>query len=111
MSTAEANDLQEGQNLAHLLPPSWREVIPQWFAEDTPSFDWAGFVVGEDEQEAILWGKSGVRGMHGAQSSSNDRAWSLASHSSRRSSNTSTASENGMAWLTAASSGSCPRAA
>lgn len=53
-------DLLPGQDLAHLLPPSWREDIPRWFAEDTPSFDWAGFVVGEDEQEAILWGKSGV---------------------------------------------------
>ncbi|CAK9786223.1 nicotinate-nucleotide pyrophosphorylase [Cutaneotrichosporon oleaginosum] len=55
----KATDLAPGQNLAHLLPPSWKEVIPSWFAEDTPSFDWAGFVVGEDEQEAILWGKSG----------------------------------------------------
>ncbi len=55
----KATDLAPGQNLAHLLPPSWKEAIPGWFAEDTPSFDWAGFVVGEDEQEAILWGKSG----------------------------------------------------
>ncbi|BEI80106.1 hypothetical protein CcaverHIS002_0106350 [Cutaneotrichosporon cavernicola] len=55
----QSTDLALGQNLAHLLPPSWKEVIPSWFAEDTPSFDWAGFVVGEDEQEAILWGKSG----------------------------------------------------
>ena len=53
-------DLQPGQNLGHLLPPSWKEDIPRWFAEDTPSFDWAGFVVGEDEQEAWLLGKSGV---------------------------------------------------
>ncbi|TXT15963.1 hypothetical protein VHUM_00466 [Vanrija humicola] len=60
MSTAaEQTDLLPGQNLAHLLPPSWTQVIPTWFAEDTPSYDWAGFVVGEDEQEAILWGKSG----------------------------------------------------
>lgn len=56
----EASDLQPGQNLAHLLPPSWKADIQGWFAEDTPSFDWAGFVVGEEEQEAILWGKSGV---------------------------------------------------
>ncbi|KAK8865825.1 nicotinate-nucleotide diphosphorylase (carboxylating) [Kwoniella newhampshirensis] len=53
------SDLQPGQNLAHLLPPSWRGDVQRWFAEDTPSFDWAGFVVGEQEQEAILWGKSG----------------------------------------------------
>lgn len=58
----EQTDLVAGQKLAHILPPSWREDIPRWFAEDTPSFDWAGFVVGEEEQEAILWGKSGVSG-------------------------------------------------
>lgn len=56
--------LASGQNLAHILPPSWREDIPRWFAEDTPSFDWAGFVVGEQEQEAVLWGKSGVSIIH-----------------------------------------------
>ncbi|EKC97715.1 nicotinate-nucleotide pyrophosphorylase [Trichosporon asahii var. asahii CBS 8904] len=59
-TTAEiATDLLSGQQLAHLLPPSWKEDIPKWFAEDTPSFDWAGFVVGESDQEAFLWGKSG----------------------------------------------------
>lgn len=59
-AAAEATDLSVGQDLGHLLPPSWTTVVPTWFAEDTPSYDWAGFVVGEDEQEAILWGKSGV---------------------------------------------------
>jgi len=54
------SDLQPGQSLAHLLPPSWTQDIPKWFQEDTPSFDWAGFVVGEEEQEAWLLGKSGV---------------------------------------------------
>jgi len=53
-------DLLPGQNLAHLLPPSWKADVQRWFAEDTPSFDWAGFVVGEEEQEAYLWGKSAV---------------------------------------------------
>jgi hypothetical protein len=56
----EESNLQQGQNLAHLLPPSWKADVQRWYAEDTPSFDWAGFVVGEEEQEAILWGKSGV---------------------------------------------------
>jgi hypothetical protein len=56
----EVSNLQPGQNLAHLLPPSWKADVQRWYAEDTPSFDWAGFVVGEEEQEAILWGKSGV---------------------------------------------------
>ncbi|BGP24754.1 nicotinate-nucleotide pyrophosphorylase [Rhodotorula toruloides] len=43
---------------AHLLPPSWKAVITSWLAEDTPSFDYGGFVVGEGEEEATLWGKS-----------------------------------------------------
>ncbi|BGO99750.1 Nicotinate-nucleotide pyrophosphorylase [carboxylating] [Rhodotorula toruloides] len=43
---------------AHLLPPSWKTVITSWLAEDTPSFDYGGFVVGEGEEEATLWGKS-----------------------------------------------------
>jgi nicotinate-nucleotide pyrophosphorylase (carboxylating) len=46
-------------NLAFLLPPSWKEDIPRWYHEDTPSFDWAGLVVGDEQQEAILWAKSG----------------------------------------------------
>jgi nicotinate-nucleotide pyrophosphorylase (carboxylating) len=53
-----SSDLLPHQSLGHLLPPSWKEDIPRWFAEDTPSFDWAGFVVGEEEQEAFLLGKS-----------------------------------------------------
>ncbi|WWC58391.1 nicotinate-nucleotide diphosphorylase (carboxylating) [Kwoniella dejecticola CBS 10117] len=53
------SDLRPGQNLAHLLAPSWKREVSRWYAEDTPSFDWAGFVVGEEVQEAILWGKSG----------------------------------------------------
>lgn len=52
--------LLPGQDLSHLLPPSWKADVQRWLAEDTPSFDWAGFVVGEEDQEAILWGKSGV---------------------------------------------------
>jgi hypothetical protein len=60
MSNEQDTGLALGQNLAHLLPPSWKGDVARWFAEDTPSFDWAGFVVGEDEQEAFLWGKSEV---------------------------------------------------
>lgn len=47
-------------NYAHLLPPSWKRVITGWLDEDTPSFDYGGFVVGEGEEEATLWGKSEV---------------------------------------------------
>ncbi|GAA6064569.1 hypothetical protein JCM10212_005631 [Sporobolomyces blumeae] len=45
-------------NYAHLLPPSWKQVISSWLAEDTPSLDYGGFVVGEGIEEATLWGKS-----------------------------------------------------
>ncbi|MBW0527917.1 hypothetical protein O181_067632 [Austropuccinia psidii MF-1] len=50
-------DLSLG-NPAHLLPPSWTGIISAWLAEDTPSFDCGGFVVGETDQEAQLLGKS-----------------------------------------------------
>lgn len=48
-------------NPAHLLPPSWKSQITVWLAEDTPSFDYGGYVVGEGEEEAVLLGKSEVR--------------------------------------------------
>lgn len=41
----------------HLLPPSWKTQIASWLAEDTPSFDYGGYVVGEVEREAYLLGK------------------------------------------------------
>ncbi|KAF4552420.1 Nicotinate-nucleotide pyrophosphorylase-like protein [Elsinoe fawcettii] len=41
-----------------LLPPSWTSIIPQWLAEDTPSFDYGGFVVGSGPAEARLLAKS-----------------------------------------------------
>ncbi|KAJ7178946.1 Quinolinate phosphoribosyl transferase [Mycena filopes] len=42
---------------AHLLPPSWKPQVTAWLAEDTPSFDYGGFVVGEAVREAYLFGK------------------------------------------------------
>ncbi|KAI9207782.1 Quinolinate phosphoribosyl transferase [Polychytrium aggregatum] len=45
-------------NYAHLLPPSWKSLVTSWIGEDTPSFDYGGFVVGESEQVAILFGKA-----------------------------------------------------
>ncbi|KAF8640086.1 hypothetical protein AX17_001326 [Amanita inopinata Kibby_2008] len=41
----------------HLLPPSWKTTIATWLAEDTPSFDYGGYVVGEVQREAHLLGK------------------------------------------------------
>lgn len=45
-------------NPAHLLPPSWKKTIATWLEEDTPSFDYGGFVVGETPAEARLLAKS-----------------------------------------------------
>ena len=44
-------------NFAHLLPPSWKTQVTDWLKEDTPSFDYGGFVVGEAPREAFLLGK------------------------------------------------------
>lgn len=43
---------------SHLLPPSWTTQITAWLAEDCPSFDWGGFVVGEAPRTAHLLAKS-----------------------------------------------------
>ncbi|TPX59374.1 hypothetical protein PhCBS80983_g02492 [Powellomyces hirtus] len=43
---------------SHLLPTNWKRVVSSWLDEDTPSFDYGGFVVGESEQVAILYGKA-----------------------------------------------------
>jgi len=45
-------------SLEHLLPASWKTQISTWLAEDTPSFDVGGFVVGSEARTATLWGKS-----------------------------------------------------
>jgi len=42
---------------AHLLPPSWKSQVKEWLEEDTPSFDYGGYVVGEVERVAHLLGK------------------------------------------------------
>ncbi|CAM9146195.1 unnamed protein product [Choristocarpus tenellus] len=42
----------------HLLPPSWEKLVQTWLDEDIPSLDVGGFVVGDKEQTAILYGKS-----------------------------------------------------
>ncbi|KAF8917827.1 Quinolinate phosphoribosyl transferase [Mucidula mucida] len=44
----------------HLLPPSWKPLVTAWLDEDTPSFDYGGYVVGEVEREAFLLGKGKV---------------------------------------------------
>lgn len=46
-----------GNSYEHLLPPSWKTQVAEWLAEDTPSFDYGGYVVGEVFREAFLLGK------------------------------------------------------
>jgi nicotinate-nucleotide pyrophosphorylase (carboxylating) len=48
-------------NLAHLLPSGFKHQVSSWLEEDTPSFDYGGFVVGEEPTLARLLGKSKVR--------------------------------------------------
>lgn len=43
----------------HLLPPLG-PTVHAWLAEDIPSFDYGGAVVGESERIAYIWGKSNV---------------------------------------------------
>ncbi|KAF2470365.1 uncharacterized protein BDR25DRAFT_287260 [Lindgomyces ingoldianus] len=47
--------------VAYLLPNTYKRLVSEWLEEDTPSFDYGGFVVGEDTSEAKLLGKSEVR--------------------------------------------------
>ncbi|KAF2641278.1 hypothetical protein P280DRAFT_398714 [Massarina eburnea CBS 473.64] len=44
--------------VAHLLPQTYKRLVSEWLEEDTPSFDYGGFVVGEEISEAKLLGKS-----------------------------------------------------
>jgi hypothetical protein len=48
-------------NLAHLLPSGFKRQVSSWLEEDTPSFDYGGFVVGEEHTSAKLLGKSKVQ--------------------------------------------------
>ncbi|KAF2175573.1 hypothetical protein K469DRAFT_724074 [Zopfia rhizophila CBS 207.26] len=43
--------------VAHLLPHTYKRLVSEWLEEDTPSFDYGGFVVGEEISEANLLGK------------------------------------------------------
>ena len=48
----------EKGHLPDLLPPTWKSQVASWLAEDTPSMDYGGFVVGAAPRTATLWGKS-----------------------------------------------------
>lgn len=44
--------------LEQLLPTNWKAAIDKWMDEDTPSFDYGGFVVGREKRKALLYIKS-----------------------------------------------------
>ncbi|KAG0174855.1 hypothetical protein DFQ30_002478 [Apophysomyces sp. BC1015] len=43
---------------AHLLATNYKALIAEYLKEDVPSFDYGGYVVGEEEQVAILYCKA-----------------------------------------------------
>jgi len=43
--------------VAHLLPQTYKLLVTSWLEEDAPSFDYGGFVVGDEMAEARLLGK------------------------------------------------------
>ena len=44
--------------LSHLLPETYKSLVHSWLQEDTPSFDFGGFVVGSAPAEAHLLAKA-----------------------------------------------------
>lgn len=44
--------------MSNILPISWKHVIGTWLREDIPNIDYGGFVVGEKQESATLFGKS-----------------------------------------------------
>ncbi|KAG6173361.1 hypothetical protein E4U27_006822, partial [Claviceps purpurea] len=53
-----SDSINNNSDPAHLLPPTFKTQITSWLAEDTPSFDPAGYVVGDHARTATLWAKS-----------------------------------------------------
>ncbi|CAG8433320.1 13058_t:CDS:2 [Ambispora gerdemannii] len=45
-------------SLEHLLPQNFKDDIKAWLKEDIPSFDYGGYVVGDDVKIASLLGKT-----------------------------------------------------
>lgn len=42
----------------HLLPYNWGKIVQTWLDEDLPGLDVGGYVVGNREEMAILYGKA-----------------------------------------------------
>ncbi|XP_071093330.1 nicotinate-nucleotide pyrophosphorylase [carboxylating]-like [Haliotis cracherodii] len=59
MSVRTTLDNIDCNRYSHILSPTnLRHLAREWLKEDTPSFDYAGFVVGEKEERAVLLLKS-----------------------------------------------------
>ncbi|CAO1615882.1 unnamed protein product [Sympodiomycopsis kandeliae] len=58
MSTVPPVPMPRPLHFAHLLPPTYQQTVSSWLTEDCPSFDYGGFVVGEELKEASLWCKT-----------------------------------------------------
>ena len=56
--TTEREGAPAHGTVAHLLPQTYRHLVASWLEEDVPSFDYSGFVVGEEMAEARLLGKA-----------------------------------------------------
>jgi hypothetical protein len=49
---------ESSSTFAAILPPTWKDEVGRWLAQDMPKWDIGGFVVGELSQHAMLLGKS-----------------------------------------------------
>ena len=47
-------------SLENAIPCTWKSLIPQWLAEDVPSFDYGGAIVGASTVTAVINGKGKV---------------------------------------------------
>lgn len=45
-------------DFGHILPRNWDKLVQTWLDEDIPGFDVGGYVVGNKEETAVLYGKT-----------------------------------------------------
>ena len=55
---ADAEAKVDSPKLAAILPPSWKEEVSRWLAQDMPKWDIGGYVVGDEPHHAMLLGKA-----------------------------------------------------
>jgi hypothetical protein len=57
-AAAAATTTKKKTNFAPLLPLHWKGQVEEWVKDDCPSLDIGGLVVGDKQEEALLYGKS-----------------------------------------------------